>query len=57
MTVQTWSNEQILDDFNECSSLNDVLKTVEERMWSKGEVLCEIYVNGLVFREEDEEKF
>jgi hypothetical protein len=57
MTTLTWSNEQIQSEFAECENLEQVISSVENRVWTNGEVVCEIFVNGFSLNEEDETRF
>lgn len=54
MTTMIWSSDQIQTEFSDCKNLGDVIQSVENKMWSQGEVVCEIFVNGLALQEEDE---
>lgn len=57
MTTLTWSSEQIGVEFSDCENLKEIIHSVESRMWKSGEVVCGVFVNGNVLREEDELKF
>jgi hypothetical protein len=57
VTTLTWSNEQILKEFAGCGTLKEIISSVESKMWKKGEVVCEIFVNGFALQEDDEVKF
>ena len=52
-----WTKPEISQKFVGCSTLGDVIKNIEAEFVSHGEVVCEIRVNGLVLKEEDEKKF
>ncbi len=52
-----WTKPEIHEKFAACETLADVIKSIEAEFISHGEVVCEIRVNGLVLKEEDEKKF
>ncbi|MCB0367089.1 MAG: hypothetical protein H6624_10860 [Bdellovibrionaceae bacterium] len=57
MQTTTWSAEEIRSQFDQCESLADVIRAIEDRLWQVGEVVCEIRVNGMFLDESDEERF
>lgn len=52
-----WTKPEISQKFVGCNTLSDIIKSIEAEFVSHGEVVCEIRVNGLVLKEEDEKKF
>ncbi len=52
-----WTKPEIHEKFAGCETLGEVIKSIETEFISHGEVVCEIRVNGLVLKEEDEKKF
>lgn len=52
-----WTKPEIHEKFAGCETLGEVIKSIEAEFISHGEVVCEIRVNGLVLKEEDEKKF
>ncbi len=52
-----WTKPEIDEKFAGCETLGDVIKNIEAEFMGHGEVVCEIRVNGLVLKEEDEKKF
>ncbi len=52
-----WTKPEISQKFMGCQNLSEVIKSLEAEFVSHGEVVCEIRVNGLVLKEEDEQKF
>lgn len=54
MTDINWTSEQIAQDFNDCSTVGDVIHRLETMAASKGEVICEIRVNGELIDETQE---
>lgn len=57
MTTSSWDNTQIIHQFAECTTLREIINRVESEFALKGEVICEIHVNGMMLSEEDEAKF
>jgi hypothetical protein len=56
-TVQTWTHDEIKGQFPAVSNLKDVVGNIEDLLWNKGHVVCEVRVNGMFFSEDDEQKF
>ncbi len=52
-----WTKPEIHEKFAGCENLGEVIKSIEAEFISHGEVVCEIRVNGLVLKEEDEKKY
>ena len=52
-----WSKSDIERDFSSCNNFDDLIKSVENLCARKGEVLCEVHVNGMYISETDEAKF
>ena len=52
-----WTKPEIHEKFAGCETLGEVIKSLEAEFMSHGEVVCEIRVNGLILKEEDEKKF
>ena len=52
-----WTKPEINEKFIGCDTLADVIKSIEAEFIAHGEVVCEIRVNGLILKEEDEKKF
>ena len=57
MQKLTWSNKEICQEFNHCGDLGEIITEIENSFWKKGEVICEIHVNGMYLSESDEAKF
>ena len=53
MTTSTWDKTDIARDFQGCQTLQDMIAGLETRFTTKGEVICEIRVNGQRVDEED----
>ncbi len=54
MTDSNWTSEQIAYDFNDCSTVGEVIRRLESMIAAKGEVICEIRVNGQLIDEAEE---
>lgn len=57
MTATTWNSEQLNLGFTGCQTLRDMISQLETDAAIRGEVLCEIRVNGELFQEEDEKRY
>ena len=57
MLPDTWTRGEIESSFAECATLSEVIARLERERSVHGEVICEIRVNGLLLREEDEVRF
>jgi hypothetical protein len=57
VTVSSWDKQEIVKQFETCKNLGDVIAQLESDFSVKGEVICEIRVNGMVLAEEDETQF
>lgn len=54
MTDSNWTSEQIANEFNDCSTVGEVIHRLESLAAAKGEVICEIRVNGQLLDEAEE---
>jgi hypothetical protein len=54
MTTSFWDNLEIKKQFAGCSTLQDIISRLETDFSMRGEVICEIRVNGILLSEEDE---
>lgn len=57
MQKTIWTAEQIKAEFRDLSSLAEVIKVIENYFWHRGEVICEIRVNGMFMDGKDEIRF
>ena len=57
MTTSFWNKNEIDSQFSECGTLKDIIRKIEDEFSLKGEVICEIRVNGMIIDEEDEKRF
>jgi hypothetical protein len=57
MTMSAWTKSEIAQNFSQCATLRDIITRLEADYSAKGEVICEISVNGLVLNENDEMMF
>lgn len=54
MTTSVWANTEISTNFPQAKTLSEVIKELEANFQLKGEVICEIQVNGIAISEDDE---
>lgn len=54
MTTSVWANTEISTEFPQAQTLSEVISALEATFQLKGEVICEIQVNGIAITEEDE---
>lgn len=54
MTTSVWAKPEISVDFPQAKTLREVIGQLEANFQLKGEVICEIQVNGIAINEEDE---
>ncbi len=54
MTTSVWANTEISTEFPQAKNLGEVISELEATFQLKGEVICEIQVNGIAISEEDE---
>ena len=57
MTTSFWDKQEISKQFAGCRTLRDIIARLESDFSTRGEVICEIRVNGILLSEVDEEKF
>lgn len=57
MTTQTWDKTELTKDFPQCQTLQSIITSLEGVFNKKGEVICEIRINGMLIDEDDEKKF
>jgi hypothetical protein len=57
MTTSTWNEGEIKNQFAGCQTLKEIIARIENEFSSRGEVICEIRVNGMILQEVDESKF
>ncbi|HVK62458.1 MAG TPA: hypothetical protein VM432_12950 [Bdellovibrionales bacterium] len=57
MTTSIWDNEQLRAQYPHCATLGEIIRALEEDFSKRGEVICEIRVNGVLLDEADEVKF
>ena len=57
MTTLSWDNQQINHQFAQCETLKDIIVQIEDEFSLKGEVICEIHVNGVRLDESDESRY
>lgn len=54
MTDTNWTSEQIAHEFTDCSTVGEVIHRLESIAAARGEVICEIRVNGRLLDEAEE---
>src|SRR4051812_38836909 len=54
VTDSNWTSDQIANEFTDCETIGEVLNRLETIAASRGEVICEIRLNGQVIDEKDE---
>ena len=57
MKTSSWTKSEVAEAFAACTTLKEVISTLEVNATANGEVICEVCVNGLVLSEEDESAF
>lgn len=57
MTTSTWDKLEIQKQFGECENLKQLIERLEGEFQDRGEVICEIRVNGMIVHEKDENRF
>ncbi len=54
MTESSWTSDKIRTNFPECATLKDIIARLESDFVARGEVICEIRVNGVLLNDGDE---
>ncbi|MCM2281823.1 MAG: hypothetical protein NDI61_08245 [Bdellovibrionaceae bacterium] len=57
MTTSVWDEREIQKQFSDCQDLREIISRLERDFSTRGEVICEIRVNGLILHENDETRF
>lgn len=57
MRTSSWTKSEMAQAFADCGTLRDVITRLESDSAARGEVVCEIRVNGMVLSETDEATF
>lgn len=57
MIDSNWDSEEVASQFNNCQTVRDVISLLEAQAAARGEVICEIRLNGQLLQEEDETRF
>jgi hypothetical protein len=57
VTTSFWDSSEINKQFPACSTFQDIITCIEAEFSGRGEVICEIRVNGILLSEDDEKKF
>jgi hypothetical protein len=54
MTESSWTSDKIKANFPECATLKEIIARLESDFVARGEVICEIRVNGVILDDGDE---
>lgn len=57
MTKSVWNSQEISKEFSDCTTLREMIAKIELDFSGRGEVICEIMVNGIPLDEDDEVKY
>jgi hypothetical protein len=57
MTTSIWDKTELEKQYPGCATLGEIISALEQDFSQRGEVICEIRVNGVILEESDEEKF
>jgi hypothetical protein len=57
MMTSVWDKSEVEKQFGECRDLREVIAKLERDFSDRGEVICEIRVNGMLLNEADETGF
>jgi hypothetical protein len=57
MTTSFWDDLEIKKQFSGCATLQEIINHLETDFSMRGEVICEIRVNGVLLSESDETRF
>lgn len=57
MTTSFWNSQELQKQFPDCATLQEIITCIEAEFSGRGEVICEVRVNGHLLNEEEEKKF
>lgn len=57
MTTSYWDSQELRKQFVGCVTLKEIIAQLESEFSARGEVICEIRVNGMLLDESDEARF
>jgi hypothetical protein len=57
VTTSSWAETEVKAQFSSCENLKEIITRIESDFAARGEVICEIRVNGMLLSEADEVKF
>jgi hypothetical protein len=57
MIDSNWDSDQMDSQFKDCETVRDVITFLEAQAAARGEVICEIRLNGHLLQEEDETRY
>lgn len=47
MNTLSWNSEQLRNEFADCTTLRDAIQKIEKSLWTQGQVICRVSVNGM----------
>lgn len=56
MEITKWNRDDILNQFESCKNVGELLTSIESFFSKKGELVCEIAINGSIINESEESK-
>lgn len=57
MTTSYWSRDELSKQFSHCTTVKEIIISLETDFSSRGEVICEVRINGMILDDTDEQKF
>ncbi|MEK7358560.1 MAG: hypothetical protein AAB250_19095 [Bdellovibrionota bacterium] len=57
MTTSFWSRDELSKQFSHCATVKEIITTLETDFESRGEVICEVRINGMILDDQDEMQF
>jgi hypothetical protein len=57
MTTSYWSKEELSKQFSHCATVKEIITSLESDFSTRGEVICEVRINGMILDDQDEQQF
>jgi len=57
MTTSYWNRDELNKQFSHCSTVKEIINSIETDFSRRGEVICEVRINGMILDDSDETKF
>ncbi|MES2964943.1 MAG: hypothetical protein V4760_13715 [Bdellovibrionota bacterium] len=57
MTTSYWTRDELSKQFSHCSTVKEIITTLETDFSTRGEVICEVRINGMILDDQDEQQF